>query len=126
MEEQTSIREPLEAIILRRLRIVLLLAATPLSLLSEAATATVDFAHDIVPVLRQHCGECHTGDKKKGGLSFNTRESLLKGGENGAVVVPGKPSESTLLTAVLSRDPDTQMPPKGARLTAEETSKLTA
>ena len=111
---------------MRRLRIVLLLAATQLSLLSEAATATVDFAHDIVPVLRQHCGECHTGDKKKGGLSLNTRESLLKGGENGAVVTPGKPSDSKLLSAVLSRDPDTQMPPKGARLTAEETSKLTA
>ena len=109
---------------MRRLRIVLLFAATRVALLPEAAPAPVDFAHDIVPILRQHCGECHTGDKKKGGLSFNTRESLLKGGENGAVVVPGKPADSKLLGAVLSKDPDAQMPPKGPRLTADETSKL--
>ena len=35
--------------------------------------------HDIVPILRKHCGQCHTGDKKKGGLSLNTRASLLGG-----------------------------------------------
>lgn len=39
--------------------------------------APVDFAHEVVPILRKHCAECHTGDKKKGGLSMNTRASLL-------------------------------------------------
>ena len=86
--------------------------------------AAVDFSHDIVPILRQHCGECHTGDKKKGGLSFNTRETLLKGGEDGPVVQPGDAGHSPLLTAVLSTDPDRRMPPKGPRLTLEETKKL--
>ena len=44
-----------------------------------AAAEPIDFAHDIVPILRKHCGKCHTGDKKKGGLSLNARASLLPG-----------------------------------------------
>jgi len=88
--------------------------------LMPACAADVDFLHDIVPVLRQHCAECHTGDKKKGGLSMNTRESLLKGGESGAVLVPGDSRKSRLLTALGSTDPDTQMPPKGARVPADK------
>lgn len=75
-----------------------------------------DFAHTVAPVLREHCAECHTGAKKKGGLSLNSRASLLEGGENGVVLVPGKPAESRMLEAMLSSDPDTRMPPKGPRV----------
>ena len=86
--------------------------------------ATVDFSHQIVPILREHCAECHAGDKKKGGFSFNDRESLMEGGEDGAVVVSGKGAESALIKAILSTDPDEQMPPKGKRLTPEQTALL--
>ena len=92
----------------------------------RGSAAPTDFAHDIVPILRQRCAECHTGDKKKGGLSFNTRESLLVGGENGAVIKPGDAAGSLLLRLVTSRDPDEQMPPKGDRLPAEEVARLRA
>ncbi|MFM8360256.1 MAG: c-type cytochrome domain-containing protein, partial [Verrucomicrobiota bacterium] len=87
-------------------------------------SAPVDFAHDIVPLLRQHCGECHTGAQQKGGLSFNTRETLLKGGENGPVVKPGDSAHSRLLAVVTASDPDEQMPPKGHRLAKSETDLL--
>ncbi|MEI6234790.1 MAG: DUF1549 domain-containing protein [Planctomycetota bacterium] len=75
----------------------------------------IDFSHDIVPVLRQHCTECHTGAKKKGGLSMNSRADLLRGGENGAVVVPGKSAESKLFKAVISKEDDVRMPPPGGK-----------
>ena len=88
------------------------------------AVAAVDFAHEIVPILREHCAECHTGDKKKGGLSMNDRGALLAGGENGAVVVPGNAAKSKLLTAILSSDPDAQMPPKGPRLSPAKVKLL--
>ena len=88
--------------------------------------APVDFDHEIVPILRQRCADCHTGTKKKGGLSFNTREALMKGGENGPVVKPGNGAGSRLLEVVLSKDPDEQMPPKGDRLTPLEISRLKA
>jgi len=85
----------------------------------------VDFSHDVVPILKQHCGKCHIGANKKGDLSFNTRESLLKGGENGVVLKPGASAESSLIAVIVSRDPDIQMPPEGERLSEKEVAILT-
>jgi hypothetical protein len=93
---------------------------------SSLGAAPVDFAHEVVPILRKHCAECHTGDKKKGGFSMNTRAALLEGGENGPVVSVGRPPKGRLLEAVVSADPDLRMPPKGERLSPAEVSTLRA
>jgi hypothetical protein len=95
-----------------------------LLLASTLSAAQVDFAHEVVPILRKHCAECHAGDKRKGSLSMNTRALLLEGGENGVVLVPGQASKSKLIESVLSADPDTRMPPKGDRLTSAEVATL--
>ena len=101
-----------------------LAVATPASLAFAAAPAQVDFAHQIVPILREHCGECHTGDKKKGGFSMNDRASLLAGGESGKAVLPGNAAKSPLITAITTKDTDKQMPPKGPRLSPEKVKLL--
>jgi hypothetical protein len=88
------------------------------------ARSAVDFSHQIVPILREHCAECHAGDKKKGGFSFNDRSSLMEGGEDGVVVVNGKSAESVMIKAILSTDPDEQMPPKGKRVPAGQIALL--
>ena len=88
--------------------------------------AAVDFSHQIVPILREHCAECHAGEKKKGGFSFNDRKSLMEGGENGPVVIAGKSGESAMIQAILSTDPDDQMPPKGKRVPPEQIAQLRA
>ncbi|GAB4132271.1 hypothetical protein JCM17478_17870 [Thermopirellula anaerolimosa] len=80
----------------------------------------VDFAHEIVPILRGRCGQCHLGSQREGGLSLDTRELILESG----TVVPGKPEESELLRRVMSRDPDERMPANGPPLTAEQTDLL--
>ena len=95
-----------------------------LTSISVAYSAPPDFAHDVAPIIREHCGKCHLGANKKGGLSLNTRATLLAGGDDGKVIVPGKSGESRLFTAVVSRDPDLQMPPQGARLTDTQVAKL--
>ncbi len=101
--------------------------ACGLSLATAAASADeVDFSHEIVPVLKQHCGKCHTGDQKKGGLSLNTRETTLVGGESGKVVVSGKSVESELIKRLTSDDPDVRMPPEGPRVPVEKVSLLKA
>ena len=97
-----------------------------LLLAASLDAAPVDFAHEVVPVLRKRCGECHTGDKKKGGLSMNTRASFLEGGENGVVLVPGQAAKSKLLESIVSADPDVRMPPKGERLSPAEVAVLRA
>lgn len=86
--------------------------------------ADVDFAHEIVPLLKQHCGKCHTGSQKKGGLSLNLRETLIAGGESGPAVVAGKSKDSELLKRVISRDADVRMPPDGEPLSAEQVALL--
>ena len=84
----------------------------------------LDFVHEVLPILREKCAECHTGGKKKGGLAMNTRSELLKGGSSGKAVIPGNASESLLLELVSSGDEDEWMPPKGPRLTEKEIAVL--
>ena len=70
---------------------------------------------DIVqPILSIHCTQCHNATKKKGDLRMDTFEYLAKGGENGAVFVAGKSSDSELLKrCLLPLENDDHMPPKG-------------
>ncbi len=89
-----------------------------------AAEKPLDFAHQIAPILREHCIKCHAGSKREGGLSLNTRAELLAGGENGPVAVTGKSAMSTLLKRIASNDADERMPPEGKPLTAEQISRL--
>ena len=51
---------------------------------------TVDFVHEVVPILRAHCVKCHGGEEAKGGFSLNTRKLFLEGGaaEPGASMPP--------------------------------------
>jgi hypothetical protein len=76
----------------------------------------IDFAHDIVPLIKARCAECHTNGKYKGSLSLDTREAILQS----KVVVPGKSGQSELFQRITSDDPDMRMPLKGNRLTAKE------
>ncbi len=82
----------------------------------------VDFAHEIVPLLKARCAECHTAGKHKGSFSLDTREDVLKK----KAVVPGKSNESELIRRVSSRDLDERMPPKGEPLTPKQIALLRA
>ncbi len=70
----------------------------------------------IRPVLAAKCYNCHSAraSKLQGGLMLDTRSGILKGGDSGASVVPGKPDESLLIRAIRYTDQDTQMPPTKA------------
>jgi hypothetical protein len=60
----------------------------------------------------------------KAGFRLDTRETLLKGGDSGPAIVPGKSAESLLIALVQGIDPDSVMPKKGTRLTAEQIGLL--
>jgi Protein of unknown function (DUF1549)/Protein of unknown function (DUF1553)/Planctomycete cytochrome C len=94
-----------------------------LALLPRAARADerVDFAHDVLPLLKARCAECHTGGKHKGGVSMDTRETLIK-----KAVVPGHSDRSLLIERVTAKDPEQRMPPKGEPLTAKQIATLRA
>lgn len=62
-------------------------------------------------LLKAHCLSCHNGEKRKGGLALTSREAMLAGGDEGAVLVEGKPEESALIQS-LEESADPHMPPK--------------
>lgn len=81
---------------------LILILVLPLS-----SCAAADFERDAAPVLIRRCLECHKGSDPSGGLSFESREAFLKGGDSGPVVLRGQPAESLLLQRVH----DGEMPP---------------
>jgi hypothetical protein len=80
------------------------MAAT--SMAEPSAEQIEFFEKKIRPALVKHCYECHSteGEKVKGGLLLDTREGSRLGGDSGAAVVPFKPKESLLLTAIHYED----------------------
>lgn len=92
---------------------------------SESADGNEFFEKRIRPVLSEQCYKCHSAgaEKLKGGLMADSRESLLKGGDTGAAIVPGDVENSLLIGAVRWSDKDLQMPPKH-RLSPEQVADL--
>lgn len=58
------------------------------------------FEKEIRPLLIKHCLECHSEKKQKGELRLDSLKAMLKGGESGPAIVPGKSKESILVEAI--------------------------
>ncbi|HSU68065.1 MAG TPA: DUF1549 domain-containing protein, partial [Tepidisphaeraceae bacterium] len=94
--------------------------------LPPTASHPVDFAKEIKPLFEASCVQCHAKGKDKGGFSIETREAFLKGGDDGPVAVLGKSGESSVVKMVAAIDPDSVMPKKGTKWTAEQVGLLRA
>ncbi|MFM7604516.1 MAG: c-type cytochrome domain-containing protein [Prosthecobacter sp.] len=73
------------------------------------------FEKHIRPVLVEHCYKCHSSDseKVKGGLTLDTKQAILLGGESGHPgVTPGNITESAIYEAITWQNDNMQMPPK--------------
>jgi uncharacterized membrane protein len=87
-----------------------------------------EFERTVQPILQSRCTGCHNPEKKKGKLVLTTPEGIRAGGENGPVIVPGKPDASPLVqNCELALDDDDHMPPKGKpQPTPEQVAALRA
>jgi hypothetical protein len=94
--------------------------------LPPPAQRPISFKNDVKPILEARCIKCHARGRSKGGFHLDNRELLLKGGESGPAVVPGKSQESYLIELVSGVDPDNVMPKKGTKLTKEQVGVLRA
>ncbi len=93
--------------------------------LGNAQGEPVDFVREIRPLLEKRCYSCHGAEKQKGGLRLDIKAAAFKGGEDHAPnILPGKPKDSSLIKFVKGEQEDLVMPPKGERLTAEQTGLL--
>ena len=89
---------------------------------ADEPDALAFFEKEVRPLLIERCQPCHNAEKSKNGLRLTDRESMLKGGDSGPAVVPGKPEESLLIRAVRYLE-EPKMPPK-KRLSDANIAKL--
>ena len=79
----------------------------------------------IRPLLAKNCLVCHGENVKQAGLDLSTRESLLRGGDDGPVIVPGDP-QSSLLFKLVTHERQPGMPYQGKKLAEEDLASLSA
>jgi hypothetical protein len=80
----------------------------------------LDFAHEVVPILKKHCVACHTNGTYKAGVSFDTKQALIQS----KAVVSGDSKKSELHKRITSKDTTERMPPKGPALDEKEVQIL--
>lgn len=71
--------------------------------------AMVDYAQQVRPILAANCLECHSQERRKGGLSLETYGDALDGGKSGAAIRPGNGAASLILRR-LAGEIEPQMP----------------
>lgn len=96
------------------------------SLLPSLALAAPDFHTDVAPLLRDYCAGCHNATDREGDLSVETFADLMRGGESGASIVPGKSAESFLVRTVTKEEKPSMPPKKEPQPTEKEITILKA
>ncbi|MEM6980835.1 MAG: c-type cytochrome domain-containing protein [Planctomycetota bacterium] len=73
-------------------------APTPTRTEAPSGMETVSFATDIAPILVDNCVGCHIDAMQtRGGLRMDTLAQLLRGGDSGAVIAPGRGDDSLIV-----------------------------
>jgi uncharacterized membrane protein/mono/diheme cytochrome c family protein len=73
----------------------------------------VAYTDIIRPILQSKCYTCHGTSKQKGKLRLDEPDFIVKGGEDGKIMIPGRAGESEMIKRVLlAADNEDHMPPK--------------
>jgi hypothetical protein len=104
----------------------------PSKLPAAVSKQGVTYEGDIKAIFDKSCVKCHGAEKPKGKLRLDSLEGVMKGGEDGKVIEPGKSAESMLMINVAHLgDEDDFMPPPNNKakippLTKEEMGLIRA
>jgi mono/diheme cytochrome c family protein len=98
------------------------LALSPTALECRAANDPLVYTGIVKPIFDEKCISCHGEQKQKKKLRLDSLPAIMKGGKDGAVVVPGNVDKSDLIDRItLDLNDDDHMPPKGRQqLTAKQ------
>ncbi len=124
----TAIRQrsgiTLVVVLCATLALALLPAYSPASDKPRGENPDVLWKRDVAPLLDKKCLKCHAGVRQYGGLDLRSLETILRGGDRGAAIVPGRTAESRILQFIQPNS-DPHMPPDPKRqLTPEEIGVL--
>jgi mono/diheme cytochrome c family protein len=81
----------------------------------------------VKPILANTCVSCHGEKKQKKKLRLDSLAAIMKGGKDGAVVVPGNVDKSDLIDRItLDLKDDDHMPPEGKPQLTDKQIKILA
>lgn len=86
-------------------------------------TETVSFTKDVAPMMVRLCIRCHSGNTPASGLSLETFEDIMIGGDSGEVILPGDRENSRLFRLVGGLE-NPRMPQGQARITRKNYEDL--
>lgn len=84
--------------------------------LESQAHEAVSFATDVMPILEQHCWECHSEQSAELGLKLDTYEGVMAGSDYGTVIEAGDADGSLMIDMIAGGD----MPEDGDPVPAEQ------
>lgn len=95
------------------------------SLALGQSPAKLNYEQHVLPFLLEKCGNCHSPDKKRGGLIVTNYQKLMEGGSSGAVVKAGDPDKSSLFTSTAHKT-EPFMPPMAPKVADDKIEMLRA
>jgi hypothetical protein len=109
------VKRPLpQKVSLYLLAVIFVSSPPPVTLADEPTSEQIEFFEKSVrPLLVEKCYQCHSAGATSlfAGLRLDSREGVLKGGDSGPAVIPGKPGESRLIQRIQGKP--ILMPPTG-------------
>lgn len=100
---------------------ILLLTISTIASSQQGGKKRISFDKEVFPIIRSNCLPCHLAENENpSGLALDNYETLMKGGEHGSTVVPGKPKESYLYLKLLPNPPFGKQMARNKRKLSEE------
>lgn len=88
----------------------------PPTITQATGKETVSFAFDVAPLLVDNCGGCHIDAMQvRGGLRLDTFVQMMRGGDSGAIITPGRGEASLLIQKLRGTATDGARMPAGGR-----------
>lgn len=98
--------------------------APPVTIAQATGKESVSFKLDVAPVLAKSCTSCHGTNRPRAMFSMINITSLMKGGDSGSPIVPGKPADSLLIQKLKGTASGQRMPLMQAPLADEVIAKI--
>ena len=98
---------------------------TRLEVTKSTGNETVSFSLDVAPSLVASCSGCHVNARRvRGGLNMDNFQALLRGGDSGPMIQPGKGEESLLIKKLRGTGGGQRMPVNRPALKDEVIDKI--
>ncbi|HEX7860733.1 MAG TPA: c-type cytochrome domain-containing protein [Verrucomicrobiae bacterium] len=100
-----------------------------ISITAFGADSVENSFSNVASILAKHCLDCHAVDDPEGKFIVENHDLIMKGGESGPALIPGKPDESLLVKMVegkFEKDGKVKFMPPGKRekLSPEEIATI--